>query len=105
MTYKILTETKMYLYCIFVQCLLYNLYCAPSHKSGPVLLQNNVPVCLHENFPVPLHKNVPAIFFLPVILLYNSAKLQYFLQYLAVEFQYCRIRVERWSITVRMGIV
>ena len=41
----VLTETKTYLYFIFVQCLLYNLYCAPSHESGPV----------------PLHENVPAI--------------------------------------------
>ena len=61
MTYMLLTETKMYLYCIFVHCLLYNLYCAPLHKSGPVLLQNNVPVSSHENVPVPMHKNVPAI--------------------------------------------
>ena len=69
MTYKLLTETKMYLYCIFVQCLVYNLYGAPSHESGPVLLLNNVPVSSHENVPVssheivpvPLHKNVPAI--------------------------------------------
>ena len=57
----VLTETKMYLYCIFVQCLVYNLYGAPSHESGPVLSQYNVPVSSHENVPVPLHKNVPAI--------------------------------------------
>ena len=53
----------------------------------------------------PCTKTSLPLVILPVILLYNSAKLQYFLQYLAVEFQYCRIRVERWSITVRMGIV
>ena len=53
----VLTETKTYLYFIFVQCLLYNLYCAPSLYSGPVLSQNNVPVSSHENVPVPLHEN------------------------------------------------
>ena len=51
MTYKLLTETKMYLYCIFVQSLVYNLYCAPSHESGPVLSQNTIPVSSHENVP------------------------------------------------------
>ena len=62
MTYKLLTETKMYLYCIFVQSLVYNLqYCAPSHESGPVLSQNNVPISSHKNDPVPSHENVPAI--------------------------------------------
>ena len=41
----------------------YNLYCAPSHESGPDLSQNNVPVSSHKNVPVPSHENVPAIGF------------------------------------------
>ena len=48
----------------------------------------------------PCTKTSLPLVILPVILLYNSAKLQYFLQYLAVDFQDCRITLRTQALTL-----
>ena len=85
MTYKLLTETKICIYIVFW-------YNACSTEAKAALSSRKI-TSLSPRMKTSLSPRT------------KTAKLQYFLQYLGVDFQDCRITVRRWSITVRIGIV